>query len=270
MELLRMSVVQRLMSMVFVGLSAALLSISSVESATSLHNVHLQFDQLKTFKVVEPGARLHANAYLQLQAAGRVKTIGQAGVMWRVARLEQPLVDVASLAYADIGEIQLIRAHKNLLLSPSLPTEQPGIYVVQLSVSSGEFYYVHYQVAKDLKQSVLASATIELLSPLPRQALLSNSRADFLWLYDAPVAAYRYELYVTKAAADFAHLSLPPTQAPIIFGQLLAAQQTQWQLDLGLVKGLPRSGRYFWRVVGLGLDGATVSRSQLQMITLQF
>ena len=250
--------------MILCCLLYGLLLAGAVQAGPGLLEARLQFDQQKTFKVVAPNARLHANAYLQLQNAD------QAGVIWQVARLEQPLVDVEALAFQSIGEMQLIRASRNVLLSPSLPTEQLGVYVVQLSVSSGEVYYLHYQVVQDFKPSLLASASIELLSPTPRQIVLPNASTHFLWLHSAPVAAYRYELYVASVATDFAQLSSPPSQAPLLVGQLLAAQQSRWQFDPALIGRLPRSGRYFWRVVGLGLDGATISRSQLQMITLQF
>jgi hypothetical protein len=243
----------------------------ATQSAAIFSDVHLQFDQQKTFKVIVQGAPLHASVYVQFQSIRQSQLTGQVGVIWQVARLDQPLLDIAALTYQTIGELQLVRSSKSLLFSPSLPTDALGLYVVQLSVSGGDVYYLHYQVVKDLKQSILAPASIELLSPAPRQAVVFDAPIPFLWLHDAPVAAYRYELYAASAAHDFAHLSLPPSHASILVGQLVAAQQTQWQFDSALIKNMPRRpGRYFWRVVGLGLDGATVSRSQLQMITLQF
>ncbi len=230
----------------------------------TLSRGQIHFDQHDSFKVVVSGARLHANGYFELDG------VGQTGVFWRVARLDQPLVDISILPFESIGDMQIIQSPKSLLLSPALPTDQPGIYVLQLSASNGNLYYLHYQVTVDERQSLLAPASIELVAPAPRQVLMANADTDFFWLSSAPVAAYRYELYSAPRANNFAQLSSPPNRAPILVGQLIAAQQTQLQLGSGLLRRLPRSGDYFWRVVGLGLDGATVCRSQLQMVALQF
>jgi hypothetical protein len=228
-----------------------------------LRQGHIRFDQQDSFKVVAPGARLHANAYFELDG------VGQTGVFWQVARLDQPLIDPSILPFQSLGDMQLIQSPKSVLLSPALPTEQPGIYVVQVAASHGDLFYLHYQVSIDARQSVLAPPSIELVSPTPRQIVTRTDQA-FLWGSSAPVAAYRYELYAAAQAAGFAKLSRPPSHSPILVAQLLGAQQTQLQLDPGLMERLPVSGKYFWRVVGLGLDGATVCRSQLQMVALHF
>lgn len=235
------------------------------QAAPVLRQALLQFDQQKTFKVVAPGARLHANAHVQLQGDGQV------GAFWQVARLDQPLVAMDLLSFQSLGEMQLLQAPHTVLLSPALPTDAPGIYVVQLSASNGNLFYLHYQVTADQRQTLLAPDSIVLTSPLPRQAIDAN--AAFLWQTDVPVAAYRYELYRAPQDAYFAQIAHPAQLMPVVLGQLVAAQQAQWQLDKNLLASLvtaSHSDRYFWRVVGLGLDGATLCRSQLQLVALQF
>lgn len=224
--------------------------VPSSSGALSFRNISLSFDDRSRFRTVPQNGAI--TAIMRLTTSGRGLLDGN----WQVSGPS------GQNSFYPIGRVrQTLAGQRSIVIeSPTLPTDQPGIYTVRF-VPSGPPDPELTAAFSEIRYSVLPAsgqATIELLAPAVGVNI--GTATAFSWQGLANVAAYRVE-FLSLAAGS---LNDQPTRVAAI--DVLSSQTSASLKPFTLARIHAARGVVYWRILGLDGNGAVIAASSIRPV----
>lgn len=240
--------------------------VGSAGGGFELHRLELNLGEYGVTGLVARGAALRSQAEILFSGAGLLSG------RWEVATPEttrgQPVFRTLGLVREPLAAGGRVR-----LLSPELPTDTVGLYLVRLRVDDPavdfELPVLRYFVSE--RGEADEGTGLDLLSPPPRALLAADTR--FRWKPVAGARAYQLEFYPGGTETRLPSLG-PDGGAGTVLperpltGLLLPAERQETGLSSLVYQYLEPGRAYRWRVVAIGQDGRVLARSGLQELRL--
>lgn len=244
----------------FLSFSGMALAMS--EGHTS--GTRLNFQGGSTFKVVSPNSILKAVIQDMSRRAFDAPK-------WLVARVEHgSQLNRNSLVYSELP-ITKDTSASGLMVSPALPTQAPGLYLVKpLGPGMNHLAPIHYQVSGQIDSQLAAPQTISLVTPRAGEKVAAEYK--FKWESKDAAIFYRYELYVSQFVPYFGARDQDEDNdlsTVYQYGRLLPGHSRALSVADLPTPALSAQSTVYWRVVGVDVGGNTVSVSPLQRVHVQ-
>lgn len=256
------------------GVSVALTITSGLGAGFGITRQALSFDDGTPVRILARGADLHARALLNFNGTGLLQA------MWEVAG---PPGTGGEPIFRPLSQVrQHLSGGANVTLeSPALPTDMPGLYLVRLRITDPatpfEMPVIRYFVGDEAPGHAVPPVSMALGQPANLALLGPDTR--FTWEPVAKAQVYQLEIYSTEAGLpalpEMGGGDEPPAgevaaamRRPPVTGVLVPGQQTQTPLSGAVRAHLDPGGRYYWRLLAIGADGAVVGRSPVRELHL--
>jgi hypothetical protein len=241
---------------------------SSAAAAFAVTRVALSFDDGAPVRIVDPKARMHAQAEIRFNGSGLLQA------SWEVAG---PTSTAGEAFFRTFGTVRQYFAggDKMTLASPDLPTETSGLYLVRLRITDPlpdfEQPVIRYFVSSGKPGERFPQQPLGLVAPPDRALLAPNTQ--FVWEPVRGARAYQLELYAKPRLPgdnlpdlgrepDAAPPALP--QGPPVSGLLVSGAQTRASLGAASRGHLAPGQSFLWRIVAIGSDGSVIGESAVR------
>lgn len=241
---------------------------SSAAAGFGISRFALSFEDGAIEKVAEEQQFLRAKAVVKYTGSGVIRGT------WEVA---DPSSTAGTPVYRPLTQLHefLPAGGDKTLLSPQLPTDRSGLYLVRLNVSDPTLFDSAPVLRYFVQPRPAPREPITQIAP-PHLSLLGKG-THFAWQPIAGVRAYQLELFEQGLPAK-----LPDEAAPLdqprpldprpgatispTAGLLIPGDQTSVPLT-ALARNHLTSGRaYLWRVLAIGPEGNVIGESPLRAI----
>ena len=245
---------------------------SSALSGFNLSGMSLSFDNGAVVRIIDLKHKLQAKADINFSGTGLLQGV------WEVA---DPVSTASNPIYRPLMTVRqyLAGSGKQTLLSPALPTQMTGLYLVRLRITDPtpgfEPPLLRYFVRSGKPGELVPVVPIALRMPSPQTLLLPDTL--FAWEPVDGARAYQIELYphVMTEVDKLPNLggetmSVPQTlpNTPPVAGILVAASKTRTVLPATAFSHLKPGQIYLWRVLAINKDGNIIGTSSIREIRL--
>ncbi|GAB4355661.1 MAG: hypothetical protein Kow006_22220 [Gammaproteobacteria bacterium] len=252
------------------GLVHLVMDITSPSSASfGVSGLALSFEDGSLEKVAQEAQFLRARAAIRHTGSGVVRGVWEVADPTSTAGTPyfRPLTQVREFLTAGGGE--------KALLSPRLPTDRPGLYLVRFRLTEPALFDSEPVMRYYVSAAAAQRASLGLVTP-PHLALLGEE-TRFAWHPVNGVQAYQLEFYqegtppslpepgsaleAPRAIEPRPGMALTPAA-----GLLVPGDQTSVPLTTLTRANLEPGRSYLWRVLAIGADGTVVGESPLRVI----
>jgi hypothetical protein len=227
--------------------------------AISVRRIDLAFDDGNRTRVIARGNPLRAIANLRFQGGGifagewRVSVqdgVRGSGFERRLAIIRQPLSGAGNGA--------------TRLVSPSLPVDRPGLYVVRLVPDSSTTGLAIPAIRYYVTPSDLTRAP-ELKVSAPPAGSLLTADTRFAWVPVPRAAAYQIEIFETdggpSSSDPSARLLVGSDGLTPLTGRVVPGTATEASIADLTMRHIPPGSAYRWRIRALGPAGEVLAIS---------
>ena len=241
---------------------------SSAAAAFAVTRVALSFDDGAPVRIVDPKARVHAQAEIRFNGTGLLQA------SWEVAG---PTSTAGEAFFRTLATVRQYFAggDRLTLAGPDLPTETSGLYLVRLRITDPapdfEQPVIRYFVSSGKAGERLPQQPLGLVAP-PNGAVLAPD-TQFAWEPVRGARAYQIELYAKPRLPGDALPDLgrdpdaaPPAlpQGPPLTGLLVPGAQSRASLGAASRGHLPPGQSFLWRIIAIGGDGSVLGESAMR------
>jgi hypothetical protein len=232
----------------------------------------LSFDDGTPVRILQVSDALSARAELLTTGTGLLQAV------WEVAG---PPSTQGEPVYRPLAQVQqhLVADKPQVLESPPLPTDAPGLYLVRLRITNPTTPFdapvIRYFAGKGRPGHGLPPAPMALVAPANLALLSADTR--FAWQAVKDARIYQLEIYAIPKRASPALPELgggsrePPAtevnaalrQTPLT-GVLVPAKDLQTALSGTVRTHLMQGQAYYWRLLAIDGDGVVVGRSPVR------
>lgn len=241
----------------------------SAAAGFSINRQSMRFDDNSIIKLLNEKESLRAKADITYNGSGQLRG------KWEVAG---PGSTSGEAIFRNLRTVRkyLGSGDKRTLISPPLPSDRAGSYMVRLHITSPapgfESPVIRYYVGAQGAQ-VTPPQTMRLGNPVDRSWLTKNTR--FNWQGIKNTKHYRLEIYHKPQATD-AESTMPNTgdnqtskkpvrlQGSPVAGMILPADALQTALPDSARKRLKSGSWYYWRIIAVDKTGKLVGISPIR------
>ncbi len=245
------------------------IDIASPSAASfSVSRLAMSFEDNAIEKIADENQFLRAKAVISHTGSGVVRGI------WEVA---DPSSTAGTPVYRPLTRVSefLSAGGDKTLLSPRLPTDAPGLYLVRFRVTDPELFDSAPVLRYFVQQAPTPREPVTQVAP-PHLALLGKE-TRFVWQPIAGVRAYQLELFQQGLPVELPSDAAPVDEPRAIdprpgaalapsAGLLVPGDQTSVPLTLLTRAHLDAGRTYLWRVLAIGPQGTVIGESPLRAI----
>lgn len=234
-------------------------------SGLILRRLALRFEDGAAVASVARAERLRALAHIDYDRAGLLEAV------WEVAT---PATTRGAPQFRRLDNVRqyLGAGQQASLRSPSLPTDQPGLYLLRLRLVQPTLeqrdIVLRYQVSGT---SMTDSERVPVMNVVAAQNVALGAEAEFQWRRVRGAHVYQLELY-DQPPEETARESASPDNVPVQFasgpatGLMVKGSEARTGLSPSVLHQLRPAHTYYWRVVAVDASGTVLAASPLQSI----
>ncbi len=241
-------------------------------SGLILRRLALRFDDGASVASVARDEPLRAEAIINYDRAGLLDAV------WEVAT---PSTTRGQPVFRRLDNVReyLGAGQQSSLRSPSLPTDQPGLYLLRLRLvqptleqnDTGDRngILLRYQVSS---RSTQEAEWVPHLNGALAEATTLGADTEFAWPAVAAAHAYQLEFYAQPPEPDATEERPGPDRVPSRFtrepttGMVLKGNTRSTRLSSAVLHQLEAGQTYTWRVVAVDASGHVLAASPLQTL----
>lgn len=249
---------------------------SALGAAFGISREALSFDDGSPVKIAQVKDSLHARAQLTVTGTGLLQAT------WEVA---SPPSTQGEPFYMPLAQVQkhMSAGETQVLQSPSLPTNLPGLYLVRLRITNPLTSFtapvIRYFIGEGRPGHGLPPAPISLLRPA--NLALLGSDTQFIWSEVKDARIYQLEIYTApnhnlptlpaigdnEQGPPAAEVNAALQQRPLT-GVLIPAKDTHTALSATVRMHLSSGQTYYWRLLAIDDSGVIIGRSPVRELRL--
>lgn len=247
-----------------------------LSSNLELQNVALRFDDDSISKIVQRNQPIQAEAELTYANGGML--VGQ----WEIATPASTQGEPVFLPLENI-RIYLNPSRNKLLTSPTLPSDQAGLYLLRFQIQQPQLQNVSAIQIQYFVREKVAAFEKEIR---PMRVVAPNANAwlapttEFSWQGIPGAGAYRVEIFASESppatwaervatARRSQSMEVLQDDGQAITGVLVPGSQTKAVISAVSFSYLNRRNEYLWRVIAIDSNGFVIGETAPRSIFTQ-